>query len=156
MVLLSARAGEEARVEGLDAGADDYLIKPFSARELLARVSTNIATARARSAEQQAMARLNAELEKRVEERTAELAAANRQLLKQIEERERVEATLRQMQRLEAVGQLTSGRGARFQQSADRRARQYRLPGEGTRTAPTRRRRSACRSCATPPSAAPS
>ncbi|BBK32939.1 PAS domain S-box-containing protein [Stella humosa] len=40
---------------------------------------------------------------------TAELAAANRQLLAQIEERERIEATLRQMQRLEAVGQLTSG-----------------------------------------------
>ena len=38
-----------------------------------------------------------------------EVAAANRQLLAQIEERERVEATLRQMQRLEAVGQLTSG-----------------------------------------------
>jgi CheY-like chemotaxis protein len=44
-----------------------------------------------------------------VAERTAELAATNRQLLAQIEERERVEATLRQMQRLEAVGQLTSG-----------------------------------------------
>lgn len=38
MVLLSARAGEEARIEGFDAGADDYLIKPFSARELIARV----------------------------------------------------------------------------------------------------------------------
>ncbi|MBV8783431.1 MAG: response regulator, partial [Gammaproteobacteria bacterium] len=38
VLLLSARAGESARVEGLDAGADDYLIKPFSARELLARV----------------------------------------------------------------------------------------------------------------------
>ncbi len=38
VVLLSARAGEEARVEGIDAGADDYLVKPFSARELLARV----------------------------------------------------------------------------------------------------------------------
>jgi PAS domain S-box-containing protein len=38
IILLSARAGEESRIEGLDAGADDYLIKPFSARELLARV----------------------------------------------------------------------------------------------------------------------
>ena len=40
---------------------------------------------------------------------TEEVAAANRQLVRQIEEREKVEATLRQMQRLEAVGQLTSG-----------------------------------------------
>jgi DNA-binding response OmpR family regulator len=38
IVLLSARAGEEARISGLDAGADDYLTKPFSARELVARV----------------------------------------------------------------------------------------------------------------------
>jgi len=29
VILLSARAGEDARVEGLDAGADDYLTKPF-------------------------------------------------------------------------------------------------------------------------------
>jgi CheY-like chemotaxis protein len=36
---LSARAGEEASVEGLTAGADDYLVKPFSARELVARVA---------------------------------------------------------------------------------------------------------------------
>lgn len=48
-------------------------------------------------------------LERRVRERTFELAAANRQLVGQIEERERVEAALRQAQRLEAVGQLTSG-----------------------------------------------
>jgi signal transduction histidine kinase/ActR/RegA family two-component response regulator len=38
VILLSARAGEESRIEGLDAGADDYLVKPFSARELVARV----------------------------------------------------------------------------------------------------------------------
>ena len=38
IVLLSARAGEEARIEGLDAGADDYLTKPFSFGEFLARV----------------------------------------------------------------------------------------------------------------------
>jgi signal transduction histidine kinase len=42
VIMLSARAGEEARVEGLTAGADDYLIKPFSARELLARVESNL------------------------------------------------------------------------------------------------------------------
>jgi signal transduction histidine kinase len=53
--------------------------------------------------------RLNETLEGHVAERTQELAAANRQLVSQIEERERVESTLRQMQRLEAVGQLTSG-----------------------------------------------
>jgi signal transduction histidine kinase len=46
VMLLSARAGEEADVEGLDAGADDYLTKPFSARELLARISTNLQMAR--------------------------------------------------------------------------------------------------------------
>jgi len=48
VVMLSARAGEEARVEGLNAGADDYLIKPFTARELLARVGGILAVARAR------------------------------------------------------------------------------------------------------------
>jgi PAS domain S-box-containing protein len=42
VLMLSARAGEEAKIEGLDAGADDYLVKPFAARELLARVNTNI------------------------------------------------------------------------------------------------------------------
>jgi PAS domain S-box-containing protein len=42
VILLSARAGEEAKVEGLSAGADDYLVKPFAAGELLARVRRQI------------------------------------------------------------------------------------------------------------------
>ena len=48
IILLSARSGEEARAEGLSAGADDYLIKPFSARELLARVEATLKLARLR------------------------------------------------------------------------------------------------------------
>ncbi|MDQ7249127.1 response regulator [Dongia sedimenti] len=48
VIVLSARAGEEARVEGLDSGADDYLTKPFAARELIARVNANLALARVR------------------------------------------------------------------------------------------------------------
>jgi two-component sensor histidine kinase/FixJ family two-component response regulator len=48
IILLSARAGDEAKVEGLNARADDYLTKPFSAQELLARIDTNIAMARLR------------------------------------------------------------------------------------------------------------
>jgi PAS domain S-box-containing protein len=48
IIMLSARAGEEARVEGLQAGADDYLVKPFTARELMARVASHLTIARAR------------------------------------------------------------------------------------------------------------
>jgi PAS domain S-box-containing protein len=49
VVLLSARAGEESRIEGLEAGADDYLVKPFTARELMARVDSHIRIAKFRS-----------------------------------------------------------------------------------------------------------
>ncbi|MBW4524340.1 MAG: PAS domain S-box protein [Phormidium tanganyikae FI6-MK23] len=42
IILLSARAGEEAIVEALEAGADDYLIKPFSTQELISRVNTHL------------------------------------------------------------------------------------------------------------------
>jgi PAS domain S-box-containing protein len=224
VILLSARAGEEAQISGLSAEADDYIVKPFAARELLARVKSNLATARLRQRARQELRTANETLEHMVAERTAErdrlwdlsedllvaaaydanllrvspswtrlfgysaaellsldyqtithpddvpgsmakvlemrrtrlpvrfenriraadgrylwiawtlspdpncdsmigigrditgdkaareeIAQANRELRAQIEERERIEADLRQMQRLEAIGQLTSG-----------------------------------------------
>ncbi len=54
VILLSARAGEESRVEGLSVGADDYLVKPFAARELIARVRSHLERGRA---QQQVMGR---------------------------------------------------------------------------------------------------
>jgi PAS domain S-box-containing protein len=63
VILLSARAGEEARVEGLQAGADDYLTKPFSARELLARVGSVLEIARLRREALARERRLLAEVE---------------------------------------------------------------------------------------------
>jgi PAS domain S-box-containing protein len=56
VLLLSARAGEEAKVGGLESGADDYLTKPFSARELLARVAGNLQLAELRRETRQRLA----------------------------------------------------------------------------------------------------
>ncbi|WP_158916154.1 ATP-binding protein [Caulobacter sp. S45] len=67
VILLSARAGEEAKVQGLGAGADDYLTKPFTARELLARVAANIKLSEIRS-----------EAEKALREQTRALTVLNR------------------------------------------------------------------------------
>ena len=86
-------------------GSVTFLERPFHPTTLISMVQTGLRARR----RQYECRHLNEDLESRVDERTAELAAANRQLLGQIQERERVESTLRQMQRLEAVGQLTSG-----------------------------------------------
>lgn len=53
VVLVSARSGEDATVQGLEAGADDYLAKPFSSRELLARVRANLELERVRRTRRQ-------------------------------------------------------------------------------------------------------
>ncbi len=63
VVLLSARAGEESRSEGMDAGADDYMVKPFSARELTARVGAHLRLARLRKGAEKREAELRAEAE---------------------------------------------------------------------------------------------
>ncbi|MBW8768631.1 MAG: response regulator [Gemmatimonadetes bacterium] len=82
VILLSARAGEEATVEGLDAGADDYLVKPFAAAELLARVRTQLEIARVRrgAAERTKLLRA-AEMARREAQSLADrLQAANEEL----------------------------------------------------------------------------
>ncbi|HVT98549.1 MAG TPA: ATP-binding protein, partial [Acidobacteriaceae bacterium] len=79
VILLSARAGEESRVEGLQGGADDYLVKPFTARELIARVTTHVKMARLRRDAAQRESRLRAEDERerrRLEELLAQAPAA--------------------------------------------------------------------------------
>jgi signal transduction histidine kinase len=80
VILLSARAGEDARIEGLQAGADDYIVKPFTARELLARVGAHLALSRLRREAAERERTLRTELEIRVQERTAELQRANEEL----------------------------------------------------------------------------
>jgi len=56
VVMLSARAGEGPRIAGLAAGANDYLVKPFSARELIARISTHLELGRLRRASDRLLA----------------------------------------------------------------------------------------------------
>ncbi len=90
VIIISARAGEEAVIDGVIAGADDYLAKPFSARELTARVSRSVALARLRREFVEQLQAANQELalrviereeaERRVRSLNGELAAANHEL----------------------------------------------------------------------------
>ena len=90
VILLSARAGEESRVEGLQADADDYLVKPFSARELLARVATHVKMANLRrdTAEREERLRSEAELEREKLRASEERLVETSRLYRELEDRE--------------------------------------------------------------------
>jgi len=93
------------RVAGLEGGADSYLTQPVAAEELAASVRALLRMGAAEAA----LRDVNETLERRVAERTQELAAANQALQTEIEMREHTEEALRQSQKMEALGQLTGG-----------------------------------------------
>jgi len=74
VIFLTAKASEDMKLEGLSVGADDYLVKPFSARELLAR-SSNLITLRRQERD---LKQLNAQLEQQVQDQIAELVQNRR------------------------------------------------------------------------------
>jgi PAS domain S-box-containing protein len=78
VILLSARAGEESHIEGLEAGADDYLVKPFSARELLARVAAHLNLARIRQEAEKALRESAAFVRSVLDSLTAHVAVLDR------------------------------------------------------------------------------
>ena len=105
VILISARAGEEARLSGLETGADDYLVKPFAAREVLSRVRTHLEMGRIRRAAAEA-ARVLAEtretLLERLGEEHAALQAAHAEL-------KQTQAQLVQSAKMASLGELVAG-----------------------------------------------
>jgi signal transduction histidine kinase len=111
VILLSARAGEDSRVEGLQEGADDYLVKPFSSRELLARVRANLEmaelrmeVARERSAREETHKVLVDELQHRVRNLLAIVRTIAAQAIRSGGSPAQIEAQLDD--RLAALGRL--------------------------------------------------
>ena len=95
----------EDRTFGLDSGADFYLVQPAEPLELAAAINSLLRICRT----EDDLRSLNATLEKKVADRTAELVAANARLVAEIEHRQKAEAALVQAQKMEAVGHLTGG-----------------------------------------------
>jgi len=96
VIMLSARAGEEARIEGLDSGADDYLIKPFSARELLARVESQLKLGQLRRENEERVRQVNDVLAARI----TDLNNARRAALSLAEDATVAEQSLRESEGL--------------------------------------------------------
>lgn len=105
VILISARAGEEARLSGLETGADDYLVKPFTAREVFTRVRTHLEMAKARRASAeaaQALADTRAAL-------MAELETEHAALQQAYAELQRTQAQLVQSAKMASLGELVAG-----------------------------------------------
>jgi DNA-binding response OmpR family regulator len=101
----AAFTGVTDRTRALDGGADSYLVEPIEPDELIATVHVLL---RLREAEQEAR-RINRDLEQLIDERTHELAEANRRLADEIADRRQAEAALWHTQKLDLIGQQTGG-----------------------------------------------
>jgi two-component system, NtrC family, sensor kinase len=105
VILVSARAGEEARLAGLETGADDYLVKPFSAREVLTRVKTHLEMGKVRLAAAEA-ARALAETREALLDR---LSREHSNLQAAHDELKRTQAQLVQSAKMASLGELVAG-----------------------------------------------
>jgi signal transduction histidine kinase len=95
VILLTALIDRDSLLKGWEAGADEYLFKPFHPRELTARVQSMLAGARERMRADAVLREANDALEVRVQERTNELAKLNQELQVEIEQRGQLEKELR-------------------------------------------------------------
>ena len=94
VILLTAKAGEESLIDGLTVGADDYLTKPFSARELLARIDARIQISKMQEQIQSLLHNKNVMLEQSLKEKSDDLWDANTQLSRKNKELESLSADL--------------------------------------------------------------